>query len=180
LGDDKKYEVVSGERRLRAAKLVGLKKIPCIIIADHSLAEEIALVENIQRQDLHPIELGDAFLKILNDRKGMSQLELSERLGMSNKVVSEVIQYARLPKEVKDAVISKKIVGRDYLRKLLKSKDPIDLINKVSPVEKTNRSILRIMLNDGEFRVQLGSLDFLSDDQKINLKTMMMDVIKKF
>lgn len=175
--EDKKYEVVSGERRLKAAKLVGLKKIPCIIISDSILAEEIALIENIQRQDLHPIELGEALLKILDNRKGMTQLELSERLGMSNRVVSEVIQYARLPEEVKHKAISQKIVGRDYLRKMVKSKDPFDLISKDSVAEKGIKSILRVNFNDGDFRIQLSSLIFLNEDQKLQLKTMLMEVV---
>lgn len=173
-GDAVHYEVVSGERRLRAAKIVGLKKIPCIVITDSLLAEEIALVENIQRQDLHPIEQGEAFLKILNSRKGMSQLELSERLGLSNKVVSEIIQYTKLPQSVKDIVVSHNISGRDYLRKLLKSEDPMTLISKPQTANKSKQSILRIMVDNGDFHVQFKPLNKINDDQKKTLKNLLI------
>lgn len=173
-GDGINYEVVSGERRLRAAKVTGLKKIPCIIITDTLLAEEIALVENIQRQDLHPIEQGEAFLKILNSRKGMSQLELSERLGLSNKVVSEIIQYTKLPQSVKDIVVSHNISGRDYLRKLVKSEDPMSLIAKPKDPNKGKKSIIRILLDNGDFHVQFNPINKINDEQKLSLKNLLI------
>ena len=178
-GDGISYEVVSGERRLRAAKIAGIKKIPCIIITDVLLAEEIALVENIQRQDLHPIEQGEAFLNILNTRKGMSQLELSERLGLSNKVVSEIIQYTKLPQAVKDTIVSQNITGRDHLRKLVKSKDPMSLLVNSKNYNKTKQSIIRIMLDNGEFHVQFNPENKMNNDQRKSLKDLLIKLAQE-
>ncbi len=59
------YQVISGERRLRAAKISGLEKVPCIILSDTAKVEEIAVIENIQRADLYPIELSNAYTSLL-------------------------------------------------------------------------------------------------------------------
>ncbi|MGC8483736.1 MAG: ParB/RepB/Spo0J family partition protein [Thermodesulfobium sp.] len=174
--DPNKYEVISGERRLKAAKLAGLEKIPCIIISDYDLAEEIALVENIQRQDLHPIELGDALSKLLLSREGMTQLELAEKLGMSNKVISEVIKYADMPEEVKKELIKKNITKRDVLRKLLKSENPLQILKNKTEKEK-RKSILRISLIGEEFHIQDQGLISLSIDKKASLKKKLQSII---
>ena len=67
--------------------------MPCILVSDTLLAEEIALVENIQRQNLHPIEMGDAFSKMLHERNGLTQQDLARKLGISNKVISECVRF---------------------------------------------------------------------------------------
>lgn len=179
--DFSKYEVVSGERRLRAAKIAGVQKIPCIIISDHSLAEEIALVENIQRQDLHPVELGEAFLNILDSRKGLSQISLAEKLGISNKVISESIQYAKLPNVVKDVLISKNIKGRDILRKILKLENPKEFVQKLGFDERKKNiqvgSVVRIHLKDGKFHVQSKSMHMLDQNKKSELRILLHELI---
>lgn len=174
--DPNKYEVISGERRLQAAKLAGLEKIPCIIISDYNLAEEIALVENIQRQDLHPVELGDALSKLLLSRKGMTQLELADRLGMSNKVISEVISYAGMSEEIKNELVRKNITRRDVLRMVLKLEDPFQLLRNETRKGKS-KSILRILLNEEEFHVQDKGLFSLSIDKKIELKKKLQAIL---
>jgi ParB family chromosome partitioning protein len=82
-----KFEVVSGERRLRAAKLLKMEKVPCIIIEDEK-AEEVALIENIQRTDLHPVELGDALKSLLSEANWGSVSKLAEKLGKNQSTVS--------------------------------------------------------------------------------------------
>ena len=175
-GEDK-YEVVSGERRLKAAKLAGLKKLPCFIISDPLVAEEIALVENVQREDLHPIELGEALSKILESRVGLTQTELSDRVGLSNKRISELIQYTKLPQEVKEYVVSNQLTGRDYLRKLIKSEDPLNLIAGQRNLSTSKKSVLRVVLDGGEFHVQFTQLKFLDDAQKERLRKLLSTIL---
>ncbi len=176
------YEVVSGERRLRASKILGLKKVPCIILADHLVAEEIALIENIQRQNLHPIEMGDAFAKILRDRRDLNQQELAKKLGISNKVISECVRFSHLPDDVKLYLIEKNVTGRDLLRKLSKMENPKDFINQfeesaLTEIKKT--SILRISLVEGHFKPQLSAVNDLSADQKVKLKHLLLSICEK-
>ena len=70
-----KYEVVSGERRLMALQRLNYSRVPCIIIFDRNKAEEIALIENIQRENLHPIELGRAYSRLYSN--GLNQEKIS-------------------------------------------------------------------------------------------------------
>ena len=83
-----KYEVISGERRLRAAKLAGLNKVPCIIIKRQEAAEEIAIIENLQRDDLHPIELAKAYNTLLENYNRGDQKKLADKLGLYKSQIS--------------------------------------------------------------------------------------------
>lgn len=96
------YELICGERRLRAAARAGLKAVPAIIkdVADERILEW-ALVENIQREDLNPIEEAQAYLRLVEER-GLSQEQVADRVGKNRATVTNTIRLLRLPKEILD------------------------------------------------------------------------------
>jgi ParB family transcriptional regulator, chromosome partitioning protein len=101
---DRGYELVAGERRLRAARLAGLATVPAVFReTDESESLREALIENIHRQDLAPLELAAAFQE-LQDDLGVSQEELAERLGYSRPHVANTIRLLQLPPEVQRLV----------------------------------------------------------------------------
>ncbi|AWK50275.1 chromosome partitioning protein ParB [Clostridium beijerinckii] len=99
------YIIVAGERRWRAAKMVGLKEIPAVImeLSDRDILE-ISLIENIQRQDLNPIEEALAFRKLLNDFK-ITQEELSKRIGKSRVAIANTMRLINLDERVQQYII---------------------------------------------------------------------------
>ena len=103
------YEVVTGERRLRAAKLAGLATVPVVLrdSDDSDLLRE-ALIENIHREDLNPIELGEAFRQLL-DELGLKQEELADRVGVSRSHIANTIRLLALPLEVQQLLTDEKI-----------------------------------------------------------------------
>ena len=101
---DEVYEIVVGERRFRAAKEAGLKKVPAIIKEySESRLLEIALIENIQRKDLNPLEEALAYKTII-DRDTITQEELSKRVGRSRSYIANMIRLLELPDEIKKFV----------------------------------------------------------------------------
>lgn len=98
------YELVAGERRWRASKMAGLKQIPAIV-REYSDAEmtEIALIENLQRQDLNPIEEAIAFRKLMTDF-GLTQEEVSVKIGRSRSLIANIIRLLNLPAEIQEHV----------------------------------------------------------------------------
>jgi ParB family chromosome partitioning protein len=102
--DGMKYRIVAGERRWRAAQRAGLKEIPAIVReASDREAFEIALVENLQRADLNAIEEAEAYEVLLNDN-GLTQEEISKRVGKERSTVANALRLLKLPEEVRDAV----------------------------------------------------------------------------
>jgi ParB family chromosome partitioning protein len=103
------YEVVTGERRLRAAKLAGLATVPVVLrdSDDSDLLRE-ALIENIHREDLNPIELGEAFRQLL-DELGLKQEELADRVGVSRSHIANTIRLLALPLEVQQLLADEKL-----------------------------------------------------------------------
>ena len=105
-----KYEIVAGERRYRAAQMAGLDKIPAIVrtlSAQHKL--EISIIENVQRQDLNPLETATAFLKLRN-QFNLTDKEIGERVGKAPSTVSNIVRLLRLPDAAKQALVEGKIV----------------------------------------------------------------------
>jgi len=103
------YEIVAGERRLKAAKEIGLKKIPAIIKSiNNEKSLEIALVENIQREDLNPIEQADAFKRLVDEFK-LTQQELAEATGKSRSLVANTIRLLKLKPEIQKNISEGKI-----------------------------------------------------------------------
>lgn len=99
---DGTYELAAGERRWRAAKLAGLETIPAVTqdYDDRSMAE-MALVENLQREDLNPIDEGLAYQKLMDDY-GLTQEDISRKVGKSRPYVANMVRLLALPEEVKD------------------------------------------------------------------------------
>lgn len=104
-----KYEIVAGERRWRAAQKAGLQKIPAVIkhIADEKLLE-LALIENIQRQELNAIEEAKAY-KNLIDKIGLTQEMIAERVGKNRTVVTTCLRLLKLPEDIQEMVELEKI-----------------------------------------------------------------------
>lgn len=101
-----RYQIIAGERRFRASKIAGLSEIPAIILdKDDRKVAEISLIENIQREDLNPIEEAMAY-KSLSDEYGLTQEELAERVGKSRSVIANATRLLDLPKEVLSMVAS--------------------------------------------------------------------------
>lgn len=116
------YELIAGERRLRAAKIAGLNKVPVIIREATELQKlELALIENIQRQDLNPIETAASYQK-LNDEFGLTHAEIGKRLGKSRPVVSNTIRLLGLPEEIK-AALAEGAITEGHAKVLLEIKD---------------------------------------------------------
>lgn len=105
----KGYELVAGERRLRASKLAGYDKIPALIkpILDEDLLE-IALIENIQRDDLNPIEEAGAYKNLLEEHS-YTQEDLSKRIGKNRSTIANFIRLLSLPKEIQTDLAEKKL-----------------------------------------------------------------------
>jgi len=117
------YELIAGERRLRAAKQAGLTVIPAVVrAAAEEQALELALVENIQRRDLNPIEKATAF-KDLIDSTGLTQQEAARRLGKKRSSVANMIRLLELPEDIQ-AVVSRGTISMGHARALLALGDP--------------------------------------------------------
>lgn len=117
-----RYQIIAGERRFRASKLAELSEIPAIILdKDDKAAAQIALIENIQREDLNPLEEAMAY-RSLAEEYGMTQEELSEKVGKSRSAIANSVRLLDLPDGILALVASRKI-SAGHARTLLGAKD---------------------------------------------------------
>ncbi len=119
---DNYYEIVAGERRWRASKKAGLTEIPCIIRdEDDRRKREIALIENIQREDLNPIEKARGFRQLL-DEYGLTQQELSDVMGISRSTLANTVRILNLDPRVIDLALAGKLT-EGHCRSLMSFQD---------------------------------------------------------
>lgn len=122
-----RYQIIAGERRFRACKLAGLTEIPAIVLdRDDKAAAQIALIENIQREDLNPLEEALAY-RSLKEEYDMTQEELSERIGKSRSAIANSIRLLDLPDEILTMVAAREL-SAGHARTLLGVKDREDMI----------------------------------------------------
>jgi len=135
-----RFFLIAGERRFRAAQLAGHRTVP-VVIKDVSPQEmlELALIENIQRKDLNPLEEATAF-KQLQDEFGLTQNEISKKVSLSRVAVTNKIRLLGLPEEVKEAVLNEKI-SEGHARALLGLNDKTSLIAATNIVIRRSMSV---------------------------------------
>ena len=126
IGD--KYEIIAGERRYKASYIAGLTKVPAVIInLDDNESAEVAIVENIQRKNLSPIEEARSYKKLL-DRGYLTQDQLATRMGKTQATISNKLRLLNLSEEVQDALLNNKISER-HARSLLRISDKNEQVN---------------------------------------------------
>lgn len=117
-GGDGKYILISGERRLRAAKIVGMRRVPCVLHrADEMMSALYSLTENIQHRDLTFFEEADAISTLISDY-GLTQSEIATQLGLSNSAVSNKLRLLKLSPEIQERLSASQLNER-YARLLL-------------------------------------------------------------
>lgn len=138
-----KYEIIAGERRYKASTMAGLTKIPAIIKnLDDKESSKVALIENLQRKDLTPIEEARTYQKIL-ELDALTQEELAKTMGKSQSAVSNKLRLLSLTDEVQDALLHEQISER-HARSLLNVEDPqkqVELLRKVISSRMTVREL---------------------------------------
>ncbi len=144
------YELIAGERRLRAAKLAGLEEIPAIIRAAKDLEKlELSLIENIQRQDLNPIEKANAYKKLI-DNFDLTHEDAAKRLGTSRAQFSNIIRLLGLPEDIQKGLASGKIsLGQAKVILEIKDQNKQEQIYKRATqtqqtVEDTKRQVQKV------------------------------------
>ena len=118
-GEDGKYLLIAGERRLRAAKMVGLRRVPCVLHRTSDLTASLyAITENMQRQDLNFFEEAQALQTLINDFK-LTQVEVASMLGVANSTVSNKLRLLKLSSDTQERILSSNLTER-HARALLR------------------------------------------------------------
>lgn len=172
------YEIVAGERRWRAAKLAGLKEVP-VIIKNFTEQEivEISLIENIQREDLNPIEEAQAYKKLLTEFN-LKQDEVAERVSKSRTAVTNSMRLLKLCDEVQQMIIDD-MISTGHARALISIEDPEEqymIAQKVFDEKLSVRDVEKLVKNLGKpekpkkENVQDKSLEIIYQDTEEKLK----------
>ncbi len=138
--DDGMYQIISGERRFRASQMIGLEKIPAYIrtAADQEMME-MALIENVQREDLNPIEIALSYQRLIEDYN-LTQERLSERVGKKRPTITNYVGLLKLPAEIQMAVKSKTI-DMGHAKALSSIKDVATQLRAYEQIVKGNLTV---------------------------------------
>lgn len=134
------YQIIAGERRFRAAKMAGLSEVPVLVTeADDETTAQIALIENVQRENLNPLEEAMAY-KDLSENYGFTQEKLSEKIGKSRSAIANAMRLLDLPDEVL-AMLRDSKLSAGHARALLGLKDENDVIFLARKIEADGLSV---------------------------------------
>lgn len=137
------YDLITGERRLRAAKIAGLKVVPAISVEfTEEQMMEIAILENVQREDLNAIEEATAYDSLVK-KLGYTQEKLAERVGKSREYCANIMRLLKLPSEVQKLVVDKKL-AMGHVRPLLGLKDEMEMLDAAEKIMKEKMSVREV------------------------------------
>ncbi len=170
---DGEFVIIAGERRYRAAKLAGLKRLPVVVkdVADDK-AMEISLVENLHRKDLDPFEEAEGY-EILRERFGYTHDEIARAVGKARSTISETISLLRIPPEIREEAYKRGIRNRSVLveiAKLPSKKEMLDLLKKITQ-NNLSRSEVRKIVRQRKAR-KFCTVEFVSDNKDIKVALM--------
>ena len=141
--DDGTYQIIAGERRFRASQLAGKSTIPAYILkADDEDTMEMALIENIQREDLNPLEIALAYQQLI-EQHNLSQEQLSKRVGKGRATIANFLRLLKLPATIQVALKEKKI-DMGHAKALLSLDSHADQINIFQEIEKNSYSVREV------------------------------------
>ena len=166
--NDESYEIIAGERRFRASQMAGMESIPAYIkTVDDDETMEMALIENIQREDLNSIEIALAYQKLINTLS-LTQEQLSERVGKKRATVANYLRILKLPAEVQMGVKDKKI-DMGHARALVTMNDPVAQLSLYNLILQEGLSVRNVetIVRENANGV---SLDELMDSKKVKSK----------
>ncbi|MGA1869218.1 MAG: ParB/RepB/Spo0J family partition protein [bacterium] len=134
------YEIIAGERRWRAAKLAGLERVSCIVKEiDDNKKLEISLIENIQREDLNPLEEAEAYNELI-EKCGYSHQDLSNQIGKDRSTISNIIRLLNLPDKVKELIYNEQL-AMGHARALLGLNNKVDIIRIAEEIIQKGYSV---------------------------------------
>ena len=137
---ENKYQLISGERRFRASKIAGLNKIPAFVrIANDQEMLEMALVENIQRENLNPIEIALSYQRLIEEVK-LTQEQCSERVGKNRTTVTNFLRLLKLPSEIQKGLSDGKI-STGHARALITVKNIVSQLNIFNDIVANGYSV---------------------------------------
>ncbi|RID82943.1 nucleoid occlusion protein [Peribacillus asahii] len=172
-----KFEIIAGERRYRAMKKLGWEKAP-VIVKEFNDAEtaSVALIENLQREELTPIEEAIAYGKLI-ELHSLTQEALAQRLGIGQSTVANKLRLLKLPQEVQDALLQKQITER-HARSLIPLKNPMmqvklleEIIEKGLNVKQTEECVVKLLSNSNQKPKPKPKRKAFSKDMRIAVNT---------
>lgn len=142
------YEIIAGERRFRASKIAGLTEIPVIVKDfDDKATLEVALIENLQREDLNPLEEADGYKRLLKEFN-YTQEELSKVVGKSRSYVANMMRLLELPESIK-LLVEQKQLTTGHARALLNAKNPEELATQIVSKGLSVRQAEKLAIAEG-------------------------------
>lgn len=170
------YELIAGERRFQASKIVGLKKVPVIIREASELQKlELAIIENIQRHDLNPIEEGKAYQKLADDFQ-MNQEEVAAKMGKSRSLVANKIRLLGLPVEIQKGLVEGKIT-EGHAKAILSIPNPEKQRALYELILKSNLTVRQVEEKTREVSTKTYKRKSLGDPELNELENKLVDTL---
>ncbi|MYL34439.1 nucleoid occlusion protein [Pontibacillus yanchengensis] len=174
---DEGYELIAGERRWRAVQVLGWEQVPAILREmDDTQTASVALIENLQREELSVVEEATAYSKLL-EIHGLTQEALAQRLGKSQSTIANKLRLLKLPESVRQAILDRKITER-HARALIALKEQEkqeklleEIIEKGLNVKQTEERIEKMLSQDDEPKKKKPKLKGISKDMRIAMNT---------